>query len=533
MERGRFDANRTQVPTGDHYTTLGIPQSATRGEIRWAYLRRLKQISPGTTESVEGAEQIHLAYEVLLDESRRNSYDEYLANPQSSKSSDFSSTAPSRGSAARPPPPVDTETTSSEHIAVGPTQPHGLPMAAYVTLFVVMLVGGLGIWGYTQLRPTSANTGQSSASPNVAVTGQTLGWTSPPILQGGGVPGDNEASVVDASVVGGHLYYTLNLPHNGGVILMSVNAATGRQEWRYQGAGQNPADAVAPVPVGTLVIGHDDASVFALDARSGQVRWQQSQPGGSMRSPIIANGLVILRDNPPDSISAYRADTGAQVWTRNMGGDVFNQVRHVSWSGDQLLILRYYSLESWAIKNGHDQWSITLKDSRSEDDHGDAIGGSASGLVIISRFQSIEARRLSNGSRVWRVDVPSPGYPQDLMVSSQAAIVTTCAAGYTCANDSPPVRTAYDPQTGQQLWQEPTAGANGSIEPTRVHVVWLDKTTLLQWQAYPSRVWLVDVRTHSVIWDESFAQIQPASVAADQRLIYVIDLSGGVLAIAR
>jgi outer membrane protein assembly factor BamB len=403
-----------------------------------------------------------------------------------------------------------------------------------IALVAVLLVAGFIVWNATRNNQSAAGSGQgAAAAPGQAsaAAGQA-GWTAAKVLQEQAVAGDGEARAVDASVAGGHLYYTLNLAHNAGTVLVSLSAATGQQEWRYQPSGQTPFDATAPTLVGDVVIGHDDSTLFALDAKSGQVRWQKSIAGGSMPAPVIANDLVMLWDKSRDTVSVYRAATGAQVWTRNTL-DVFNQVGHVSLSGDQLLVLRSNTLERWDIKSGQDRWRQTLETKGSEDDHGVAIGGAAAGLVVIARFQSVEARRLLDGSRVWRIEVPSPGYPQDLMVSSQAAIVTTCAAGYPCANGRPPVRTAYDPATGKQLWQEPTAGAEGSIEPTRVHVAWLDDNTLVQWQAYQPRVWLVDAHTGAVASDKSLTTIRPAAATGDAHFVYVVDLSGAVLATAR
>lgn len=550
-----------KYPPESYYDVLGVPATATRGEIRWAYLRKIKGAGPDEATSEYWTGIVNGAYEVLLDKSRRAEYDAYLAKRQipteaeagddsklrgtqpTGRSSNASDVRTPTQPGARPPDPSITRRSTIEPFGGGPRVPsqsspqawshpqrRKLPVAGFASVLVVVLIVGLICWGIIKFNDNSTSTKPAQTD---AVAAEQAAWRAPAILQAQNVA-DAQASAADASVSGGHLYYTLYLAHNAGVVLVSLNAATGQQEWRYQGSGQTPSsDHVSPpVRIGDVVVGYDDSSVFGLDATSGQLRWTNQGPGSGISPPIIVGDVVVLWYHPTDTITAYRADTGAQVWTKS-ASDLFDQVSHVSSAGTQLLVLRSKTLESWNIKNGRPSWRKTLDTpAANQDDHGIAIGGSAGGLVVVARFASIEARRLSDGSRAWRVDLPPAGNPHDLMVSNQAALVTTCADVFPCSN-SGPVRTAYDPQSGRQLWQEPAAGAGGDIEPTRIHVAWLAENTVVQWQAYKPRVWLVDVRTGKVTWSKSLVSLRPASVAGDEHHLYVVDLSGAVLATNR
>lgn len=70
--------DQREQPPQTHYDTLGVRPTATRGQIRLAYLKRkeeIRSLAGGATQ----ARRIDEAFEVLLKESEREAYDYYLA----------------------------------------------------------------------------------------------------------------------------------------------------------------------------------------------------------------------------------------------------------------------------------------------------------------------------------------------------------------------------------------------------------------------------------------------------------------------
>jgi molybdopterin/thiamine biosynthesis adenylyltransferase/outer membrane protein assembly factor BamB len=404
--------------------------------------------------------------------------------------------------AASPPPRQPLSTSSSARVLV-------------ISVIAIALIGGIA-WGVATVRHNQAAAAQAQAA---GVAAEQAVWRAPAVLS-------DPARDVSSSTGGGHLYYSLSLAQDAGVIVESINASTGQPEWRYQSSGQTPPqNLAAPTLVGGLVIAHDDTSVFALYAKSGQLRWRISTSNGVSVS-LGSRGYVVIWDKSPDRVSAYHLNTGTLAWT-NDNYDAFNYIADISIVGRQLIVLRDTTQESWDLATGHKIWSTALEAHGNLADQGYAIGGFAYGRVIILRQSSIEAYNLSNGSLAWRVSMPM-GQPQDLLVSSQAVLIVTCAQN--CFGPAP-LRTAYDPRSGRQLWQE--AWSDSGVEPTRIHVAWLTSDTLIQWQNSPSNVWLVHARTGVIFWRRSFATIQPSSVTGDSHRLYLVDWSGAVLATAR
>jgi outer membrane protein assembly factor BamB len=100
---------------------------------------------------------------------------------------------------------------------------------------------------------------------------------------------------------------------NGGGRILAFDGATGTIAWSKQlGLGVFRT----PVLAGdTLYAAGYDATIFALDAATGEERWRYvADPYGFITPPAIANGLVVFAVQE-QQVVAVDAATGAVVWT--------------------------------------------------------------------------------------------------------------------------------------------------------------------------------------------------------------------------
>ncbi|MBV8530191.1 MAG: PQQ-binding-like beta-propeller repeat protein [Candidatus Eremiobacteraeota bacterium] len=83
-------------------------------------------------------------------------------------------------------------------------------------------------------------------------------------------------------------------PHNNAVVSGTLETA-----WRIETGGQISASPT--VIDGTLYIGNNAGSLYAIDAASGQILWKGHVPNPLMSAPLIYGDLVIVGEGDPTS----------------------------------------------------------------------------------------------------------------------------------------------------------------------------------------------------------------------------------------
>jgi len=194
------------------------------------------------------------------------------------------------------------------------------------------------------------------------------------------------------------VYETAGVPELGGVL------------WRFETMG--PVRSSPVIAGGTLYVGSTDGSLYAVDAASGEERWQASVGSPVSSSPAVAHGLVIFgsRDG---AFHAVHASTGQPEW-RFETGDL------LPWE---------WGLEGWDIYTS----SPVLADSV-------VVFGAGDG--------SLYALQAATGAELWRFDT-------DGRIRSTPAIVD----GIVFAGSTDGIVYALDLASGSEVWRHATEGA--------------------------------------------------------------------------
>ncbi len=105
-------------------------------------------------------------------------------------------------------------------------------------------------------------------------------------------------------------------------VLACLDAATGKQVWRYDSSAQwrttAPTYGVAMSPIlsGSDVIAHvgtdSNGALTAFDASTGKVRWQWKADGPGYSSPVLLKGSLITFS--AEKLISVNASTGALEW---------------------------------------------------------------------------------------------------------------------------------------------------------------------------------------------------------------------------
>lgn len=119
-------------------------------------------------------------------------------------------------------------------------------------------------------------------------------------------------------VASGSRIYT----HGMSGVLLCLNTGTGKPVWRFDAKGKfrstSPLYGVAASPLlhGSNVIAYagtdDDGALIALDAASGQIRWQWKGDGPGYGSPVLAGSQIVAVG--AESIAGVGSADGSLAW---------------------------------------------------------------------------------------------------------------------------------------------------------------------------------------------------------------------------
>ena len=123
---------------------------------------------------------------------------------------------------------------------------------------------------------------------------------------------------------------------SGNGLFYALDLATGTPRWTYQTAGVefNSAEfgydrkqimGSAAVRDGTVYFGSRDASLYALDAVTGQVRWHREDGSAwVMNSPAVSDAVVVNARSSSTNVRALDPATGDERWVVEAGAVIFS-----------------------------------------------------------------------------------------------------------------------------------------------------------------------------------------------------------------
>ena len=242
--------------------------------------------------------------------------------------------------------------------------------------------------------------------------------------------------------------------------LYAVEAKSGKVRWTYATQG-----TIANVPVldeGTLLFTSSEERVYAVDAATGRWRWQYDReaPEGFT---IQGHAGVAVRDNTAYTgfsdgvLVALRASTGEVVWTRRLAEDKprFVDVDATPVIAGELLLTASYASGVYAIAvdNGSVHWHFPVEGVS-------ALTVAPSGMIFASAAEVGLVALDRRGREIWRQAMPK-GVPSAPVITGDYLVVTGTETGLHVAS----ARTGrllqlFDP--GHGISAPPTA-AGGMI----------------------------------------------------------------------
>jgi len=240
-----------------------------------------------------------------------------------------------------------------------------------------------------------------------------------------------ECMCSQASILSGGLLFAQSDGHNLYAFAPS-GAAPSKRLWQFTGNG---AKLTSPVVTdGFVVFGSGDHNVYALDAKTGMVKWTGTTGYGFTADPVIHNGVVVIGDQG-GNIDGFDLKTGKSLWSFSAGAiDVAAVI-----SGDTAyLVSEDHSVYALNITNGQQVWQYSM------DDYAEYSPILAGNLVIAAnRAGQLLALDAKTGKLAWQTDLKGTPFSQPEFWPAENAIVLKIGDHSV---------GAFDLATGKALW---------------------------------------------------------------------------------
>lgn len=298
---------------------------------------------------------------------------------------------------------------------------------------------------------TNLHRGVTGPEPNPEVA-----WTTPT-----GTPTANASPVVvDGTVI---------VPGTGDPgTVRALDAATGAEQWSF-----TPHKWCAAAPVvadGTVFLGGDRWSVYALDAADGQREWVTSLGGHSVGD----GGLVVAGDTVfvvgQNAAFALETATGDVRWSRDFG-DVLIETAPAYAAGRLVFSTADGPIYALDVRQGRTAWTTALAPKEQVL----ASPAISDGLVYVGLHGPgrLLALDTATGERRWAADLAGPSVRVSPVVADDVVLVTSARrTGGVPLDESDETATdngegeskaqgylqAFDAGTGTHRWTSTTAG---------------------------------------------------------------------------
>jgi outer membrane protein assembly factor BamB len=289
----------------------------------------------------------------------------------------------------------------------------------------------------------------------------------------------------------------------GGIVLLpagatvyAVDAKTGQEKWSHPYNGGTTSPSAIALGVAFFNSG---CCLYAVDAYNGREKWKFDYgSGGSIDSPVVAGGVVYSNDSMGGRLHAIDATSGRELWALDTKGAIEGEI---AVDESAAYFFRSPRMNDAVLSGEDDLYAVDLQSGKVKWKYHTGAGANvaaptvADGLVYIrsargsSGDEYLVALDTATGREVWAYTLPRWDSGTTAVVAAQG-MVYFGIDGNIISDGS---LVALDAKTGQEKWRN---DRDPSVE-------WVDPVMaggLLYISGFPSRADLdsMEARLHGI-----------------------------------
>ena len=218
-----------------------------------------------------------------------------------------------------------------------------------------------------------------------------------------------------------------------------------RLGWWFTGVQESPiiANGIAYVYTGDV----NQATIYALDASTGSVRWKLNMPHESPSYPSIENGIIYF--NTVRAIYALDASTGARRWT--YGSVQGEGVGVPTVYGKTVFVTQQDRLFALGAMDGHKLWTYTAPLQKGKYNSFHFLPAVVGGTVYLAnddgRLYAIDSTK---GICIWKANIGEAPASDPSVVNDKVFIASS--------GNSSGRLSAFNAESGKKLWDSAAIG---------------------------------------------------------------------------